>query len=183
MKKIALVLIFALVNIGLISGQEIFKKGDKVANLGIGFGNTFYTGSGYSTVIPAISGSFEYGIVDNLINGNNGSIGVGGLIGYSSSRYKYQDYKHTYRDFVIGVRGSFHYQFIDKLDTYAGVGIGYDIVSSSANGELAGYSATSNSLFVGGYIGARYYFTENFAVMSELGYDVGIFKIGVSYKF
>lgn len=183
MKKIALVLIFALINIGLVSAQDIFRKGDMVANFGVGFGNTFYSGSGYSTVIPAISGSFEYGIFDNLINGENGSIGVGGLLGYSSSKFKHGSYKYTYNDIVVAARGTFHYQFIDKLDTYAGVGLGYDIVSGKSKGEDASYKASSSSFFAGGFIGARYYFTDNFAVMSELGYDVGIFKIGVSYKF
>ena len=29
--------------------------------------------------------------------------------------------------FIIGVRGSFHYPLVDKLDTYTGLALGYDI--------------------------------------------------------
>ena len=64
--------------------------------------------------------SLTNGVVDNLINGNNGSISVGGYVGYtaSSANYGVSKYRSSYA--ILGARGAFHYQFAPKLDTYAG---------------------------------------------------------------
>jgi hypothetical protein len=36
------------------SFAQEFEEGDKVLNLGIGFGSTFYSGSLYSTALPPV---------------------------------------------------------------------------------------------------------------------------------
>ncbi len=188
MKKVLSVLVLVLASITLVSAQDVFKKGDMVLNVGIGLGNTLHTGSGYSTVIPPISGSFEYCIKDNLFDSKS-SLGVGAYLGYTSSEYKYNytgigKFKYKYSDVVLGVRGALHYQFIPKLDTYAGISLGYDIVSGSSSGSHnIAYSASSSAVYFGGFLGARYYFKNNLAVMAELGYDVSVFNIGIAYKF
>ncbi|MFV0536308.1 MAG: outer membrane beta-barrel protein [Dysgonomonas sp.] len=182
MKKKLLVLACLLVNITLVSAQDIFKQGDKVLNIGIGFGNTLYTGSGYSTKIPPISASLDVCIKDNLFD-EKSSLGVGGFIGYASSEYKIFDYKHKYSDFILGARGTLNYQFVEKLDTYAGLALGYDIVSASSSGTYADYSASASGLTFGIFAGARYYFTDQLAGMVELGYDIAVAKIGIAYKF
>ncbi|MDR3058018.1 MAG: hypothetical protein LBU84_07750 [Prevotella sp.] len=189
MKKKLLIIICALCSIAGSSAQNIFKKGDKVINAGIGFGNTYHSGSGYSTKIPAISGSFEMCIIDNLFD-EKSSLGVGGFIGYSSSEYKYDYagsglYKYKYSDFILGARGALHYQFIDNLDTYVGLSLGYDIVSGKASGTYLStdYSASASGIEFGAFLGARYYFSDQWAGMFELGYDIAIAKVGVAYKF
>ncbi|MDR3340692.1 MAG: hypothetical protein LBT25_11505 [Candidatus Symbiothrix sp.] len=154
--------------------QDVFKKGDKVVNLGIGLG-TYGGYSGFSSSFLPISGSFEYGILDNLINGKAG-IGVGGYLAYTSWKNKATDW--TASDFIIGARGSFHYQFVDKLDTYVGLMLGYDIYNSSYSGS-DGSSSVSFSTF----LGARYYLTDNIGVFAELGYGVAALELGVAYKF
>jgi hypothetical protein len=35
----------------------------------------------------------------------------------------------------------------------------------------------------GGYVGARWFFTKNIAVYSELGYMISVFNTGVTFKF
>ena len=33
------------------------------------------------------------------------------------------------------------------------------------------------------FVGARYYFSNSFAALAEIGYDVSLIRIGVAYKF
>lgn len=180
MKKLLLIIALAVFGIHASNAQEAFQQKDLVLNVGIGFGNTLHSGNGWKTSIPPISASVEYCIKDNLFD-DKSSIGIGGILGFAGQKYDKYGLDLKYTDIVIAARGAFHYQFIPKLDTYAGLGIGYDILSTS--GSFGEYSADSSSFFIAAYVGARYYFTNNFAVMSELGYDIGVFKIGIAYKF
>lgn len=179
MKKLTLLVACMLLAVLPLSAQSSFSKGDKVVSAGIGLGNTLH-GSNYSISLPPLFVGMDYAVVDGLIDGN-ASIGVGGYLGYSSSKYKVADYKSTIRDYVFGVRGSFHYQFIDNLDTYAGLMLGYDVVSHSNSHN--NYKVDSNSFIIPFFIGARYYFSDTFAVMGELGYGISVLNVGVSFKF
>jgi len=159
-----------------ISAQDdAFNKGDKVAQAGIGLGS-YISWSGYSSTVPPIAASFEYGIVD-LFDGK-GAVGVGGYLAYTSFGYK-GDFNWTISDLIIGPRGLFHYQFVDKLDTYAGLMLGYDIVSYGQKDSNLSGSGFISSWFVG----ARYYFANNIAVYGELGYGIAPLELGISYKF
>lgn len=183
MKKLFLSLV--VIALFLLPGQaqNTFNYGDKVVNLGIGLGSRIYSGSAYSKITPAISGSFEVGIKDDLFD-EYSSLGVGGYMGYTSAEYTYgPGYGWKYTDFVIGARGLVHYQLIDDLDSYAGAMLGYDIVSSKTfgNGTFAG-SASSSGLDVALFIGGRYYFTEKIAGLLELGYGIAYLNIGVAIK-
>lgn len=182
MKKVILSLLSLLV-VSAVSAQS-FNKGDKVLNLGIGLGSTVYSGSGYKITIPPVSASFEYGVVDNLFD-EKSSIGVGGYLGYTASKYEWgTNYDYKYSSAIVGVRGSFHYSFIEKLDTYTGLSLGYNIVSAKSDyKELGSYSAQGSEMYLGWYLGARYYFKETFGVMAELGYDIAYLNIGVAFKF
>jgi hypothetical protein len=180
MKKLILVktlMIFALC-LGFSAGTfaQEFSKGDKVVNLGVGLG-TYLGYTGYSNKVTPISGSFEYGLFDNLFD-EHSAIGVGGYLAYTSWGSKSSN-NWTVSDFILGARGTFHYQFVEKLDTYAGLMFGYDVVSySNASAELAG-SGVASSFFAG----ARYHFTRNLAVFGELGYGIAALELGISIKF
>lgn len=187
MKKLLLIIACGIFSFQIASAQDVFTKKDIVINAGIGFGNTLHAGTGYKTTLPAISGSVDVCIVDNLFDANS-SIGVGGIIGYGAYKYDYgtylgRKYEIKYSDFILAARGTFHYQFVPKLDTYGGVTLGYKIVSSSSDLDSRVYSADGSAVFAGAYVGARYYFSDSFAAMAELGYDIAIFKIGVAFKF
>jgi hypothetical protein len=187
MKKIILAIFATILAVGALQAQDVFSKGEKVANLGIGFGS-YLGGSGYSATIPPISASVEFCIIDGLIDGN-ASIGVGGYLSYSANKWNNNllgfDYGYKYSYFVIGPRGAFHYQFIDKLDTYAGVMLGYNVVSASYYGDdlYETAAASSSGVWFGGFAGARYYFTPTIAVFAEVGYGVAAIELGVSLKF
>jgi hypothetical protein len=187
MKKLLLSLLVVVFALTQLHAQEsTFKKGDKVVNLGIGLGSTLYTGTGYKMGIPPISASLEIGIV-NLLN-DKASIGVGGYLGYSSHKYSYSAYTYTdswtYSNFIIGARGAFHYALLDKLDTYAGLILGFNIASSKWTGTGTQTThASSGGLVSSEFIGARYFISNNFAVMAELGYGITYLNLGVALKF
>jgi hypothetical protein len=176
MKKLFVSIIAFVAFVQVSDAQNnVFAKDDKVVSASLGFVNTVYGGSKWSITSPPISLTGEYGIVDRLINGK-ASIGVGIELGYAGMKYSIPSLSYKYSNLIIGTKGAFHYQFIDKLDTYASLIIGYDIVSGDSN------YAVSNFIW-GCYVGARYYFTNNFAVMTEIGDHFFLLNIGVAYKF
>lgn len=188
MKKVAITLFAAILAFNLSAQDNMLSKGDKVLNVGIGFGSQLYSGSGYTSSVPPISASLELGVKDDVLD--IGSIGVGGYLGYTSSKWEYTyfggNWGYKYSSFVIGARGSFHYPLIDKLDTYTGLMIGFNVVSAKEFGDidpLYNYDASSSRAIFAWYAGGRYYFTDNFAAMAEIGYGIAWFNIGVALKF
>jgi len=183
-KTYAFMLAAIFTTLNLASQDPVFLKGDKVLNLGIGLGSTLYSGTYYKSQVPPVSASLEIGVVDNIIE--KGSIGVGPYVGYSSYKYEYMDWGYKYSNIIIGVRGNFHYPFVDKLDTYAGLLLGYNIASSKEFGNsIPGYdySYSAGGLIYSGFIGARYYIKDAFALMAELGYGIAYLNLGVALKF
>jgi hypothetical protein len=178
MKKLLLVLLVAIFSLTQLVAQEsTFKKGDKVVNLGIGFGSTYYSAF-YTSRTPALSVSFETDVKDGILD--KGSIGVGGYLGYSSASYS--GYWKT-TNIVIGARGAFHYPLVNKLDTYTGLLLGYNIYHFKYESGFLGSAGTSSGLLLAWFAGARYYFTDKFGVMAEIGYGISYFNIGVNFKF
>ena len=186
MKKLLLSLLVVVFSLTQLLAQEsTFKQGDKVINLGIGLGSTLYTGSYYKIGVPPISASLEIGVADGILD--KGSIGVGGYLGYSSHKYSYAYYTYTdswtYSNFIIGARGVFHYPLVNKLDTYTGLLLGFNIASSKWTGTGTETThASSGGVAYSWFIGGRYYFTDKFAGMLELGYGITYLNIGVALK-
>ena len=174
-KKVFLAALALIGSVSLANAQEVFHKGTTAINAGIGLGS-YYSG----ITIPPLSVSLDYGVADNLINGNNGSISVGGFAGYTATSHTYGAYKSTFSYIALGGRGAFHYQFAPKLDTYAGLMVSYDIVSSNYD-AFSNYIKSSHidwSLF----LGARYFFTEKIGAFAELGYGFYNLNLGVTFK-
>jgi hypothetical protein len=187
MKKLIFVftVAFSLISYSA-KAQETFLKGDKVINLGIGLGSYIgYSGADFST--PPVSLSGEYCVKDGLIN-ERASIGVGGYLAYTGSKVSLlddYDYGWWYRYYVIGARGAFHYMVAPKFDAYAGVMLGYNIVSLSWYGD-SNYKSDGNATSAAAYstfVGARYLFTENIGVFAEVGYGIAAIELGLSLKF
>jgi hypothetical protein len=175
MKKILVFFVVACFSLTQLLAQEsTFNKGDKVLNLGLGIGSSLYSTGG---IIPPLSASLEVGVVDNIIE--KGVIGVGGYLGFAS--YGHRDY-YKVTNIIIGPRGTFHYPFVDKLDTYAGLMIGYNVVSYHWTG-MEGIAGSSSGLVSSFFIGGRYYFSDSMAAMLELGYGIAYLNVGVAFKF
>lgn len=190
MKKFFLLSLFvAACSLQLAAQEPSFAKGDKVVNLGIGFGSVLYTGTYYSTVIPPVSVSFEKGINDDILGG--AVIGIGGYLGISSYKWEYPynymgaTWGYKYTNIILGARGSVHYPFVEKLDTYAGLMLGYNISTSKEYGTIDpnyNYNESYGGFTYAFYVGGRYYFTESLAGMLELGYGISYLNLGVAFK-
>ena len=174
---------------GLAAFTQSFEKGSQAINLGIGVGNTAYFGSYYSGFLPSASGSYEYGIWEIPMGAElTGVISLGGYLGASMSKYIYGGNKDDYSlttDVIIAARGNYHFIFHDKLDTYAGIWFGVDVVSTKYKGPYAdpneNYASTGPT--GGAYVGARWLFSDNFGVYAELGYLISVLNVGVTFKF
>jgi hypothetical protein len=186
MRKIAVTLFAAILAINLSAqDNEVFSKGDKVLNVGIGFGGGYYTGfaSGYSKT-PFLSASFDVGVFDGFLD--NATVGIGGYVGFSSLKWESGlGYGWKQTNFVIGPRGTFNYQFVDNLDTYAGILLGYHVVSTKETGNwTTPYNSAASGVYFSGFAGARYYFTDNIAAFLELGSgNLALASLGVVVKF
>lgn len=182
-KKILPVLIAVLLFSFAEAQNTTFNEGEKVLNVGIGIGSTIYSGSAYGSSIPPLSASLEFNVADEVFD-ENSSVGVGGYLGYAGYDHTGFGSDYNFSNFILGARGALHYQFIEQLDTYAGIMLGYNIVSwsSSAGGYDFG-SAASSGFISSFYIGGRYYFNENIAAMLELGYGIAYLNIGLAFKF
>jgi len=181
LKRMAIVLIAAVtVSVSAVAqtaSEDDFGKGTMVFSLGLGLGSTMY-GAGYGMKIPPVSASLEFCILDNLFkNSGKGAIGIAPTVGYAS--YGWGSW--GFSDIMVGAKGNFHYQFIPKLDTYAGVHVGYGIVKWDAGDYLTG--TAGSGLYYAFLVGGRYYFANNLAGWAELGYGVSVLNIGIAVKF
>jgi hypothetical protein len=160
-------------------GQNAYKKGDRVVTAGIGLGGV---GGVYgSTTLPAINVGYEVGFEDKISLG-----GLAGIAGTSDDLGGGWKFNYTY--IIIGARGAYHFlENNEKMDAYAGIMLGYNIVSASVT-KPSGYSgpdlwsASGSYLEWGGFIGGRYYFTPQIAGFAELGYGIGLLNLGITYK-
>ena len=180
---LAVAILFACVSVTM--AQDVFVKGDKIGHIGFGVGD-FLGGTGYKTTVPPVLISGEYGLTDALLENGKGFIGVGGYMAYAANKHTYSgNYGYKYSYFIIGGRGAFHYQFVDKLDTYAGAMLGYNVASASYFGddEFSGAKADAGGVTYSTFIGARYYFAENIAAFAELGYGIAALELGLAFKF
>jgi hypothetical protein len=179
MKKVLFVLLTLLVVSSMTSYAQGFRNGSKTLNAGIGIG---FAGIEGSATLPPISIGYQVGITNK--------ISVGGIVCYSGSSYKAafgaSSYEWKYSYIVIGARGEYHFmEPSDKLDLYAGLTLGYDIVSvTTPSGTLTGisYSAAGSGLFVGGHVGARYAVSNSWGGFAELGYGIGYLTVGAYFK-
>jgi len=178
MKKFLLAALVFVGSLGVANAQEIASKGTSMVNLGIGLGYRF----GGSMSVPPLSVAYDYSLKSGLIDGN-GAITLGGYPAYTSANYSYYlggtsfSASHT----VLGVRGMFHYQFVPKLDTYAGLMLGYHIASTSATGYY-GNSLVGSGFDLGVILGARYFFTPRIGAFTELGYTLPYWNLGLTFK-
>ena len=167
---------------------QTFDQGDKVLSFGLGLGSTYVAwNSYYKMSVPPVFVAGDYCLREDLGPGN---LGVGGILAYSAYKYHYNYgtyvYGWKYTTFIIGARGTYHFtDLVEQLDLYGGVVLGAKIVTSKEFGDTFGtnYTANSSGVLYDLFAGARYYFTDNFGVMGELGYGIAWLKIGVSLKF
>ncbi len=162
--------------------EPIFREGDKVLSLGFGVGTTLYSRSFHTSRMVPASLSFEYGVMDDFMI-EDMTLGFGGYLGFSSSRLKAANIDYQY--YIVGGRAGLHYPIVENFDTYAGLMMGINIINSSVPKQDNSDHEKDNDagLISSLYLGGRYYFAEDFAVMGEIGYGVSYLTVGISFRF
>ncbi|MBD2754853.1 hypothetical protein [Spirosoma validum] len=176
MKKLhfSILLVLGLLAATQSYAQYIPDKGSKLLNAGIGVGG-YGLGLGYSSGI-SLGASLEFGVTKNITVGgfvDYRRLSYSGLSGISGDGVSY---------FYIGARGSYHFNEIinipnDKVDLYAGIGLGYLGVSGTY------YAGSVGGIFLPVHLGGRYFFSESVGGFAELGSSVAPLKLGVTFKF
>lgn len=212
MKKLILTSLIAInilgsKNLSFSQDAVAFDKGTLVVTAGYGFPDLYRTSlrtryNGYTSTTVKGFGPLlfkgDYGIV-KFKWGH--SVGVGAVIGYNSTSVNFTNYYYNtgflytpytqtdkYRTITIGARGTYHFFTKEKFDCYASIGLGFNInsysYSSTVPGTFINSSYGRSGLYSAATVGIRYYFTKNFGVYSELGWDLNApIQGGVCLKF
>ncbi|MDA3879493.1 MAG: hypothetical protein PF436_03820 [Prolixibacteraceae bacterium] len=149
MKKfiIIIVAVFLMFNVAMAQ-EQLFLKHDKNLNIGMGFLNH-----------PVISATLDYGIIDDVFD--YGTIGAGPYAGFGFSA------THTYLH--AGARGTFHYPLIEKIDTYVGLGVGFNL----------GIETKEKMIWHPNFvIGANFPINDDITLYGELGTGVSYLAFG-----
>jgi hypothetical protein len=150
-----------------------FKQGDKFLNATIGL-NSYY-----SNGLP-LGASFEVGITDAISVGGQADYASGNASGISGLGFT---------AFYVGARGAYHLGELlkvnsDKVDLYAGLGLGYRSFSWKDSAFTGTGYSFGNGIDFNYFIGGRYFFTDNIGGVLELGYSgVSNARVGVTFKF
>ena len=156
-----------------------FHQGDKLLNIGVGLSSYYYG--------TPIGASFESGVSDDISVGAQFDYNSGNYDGYYSYSYRW-----GYSAYYVGLRGSYHLNNIlqlneDKVDLYAGLGLGYQRFRWDDDAYGYGYGYTYNyrsGLFFNYFVGGKYYFTPKVGAFVELGYTgLSSSRVGISFKF
>ncbi|MDR9418134.1 DUF6646 family protein [Gracilimonas sp.] len=166
MKKI-LTILFAIVLLPLAVQAQYGGKGSLDINAGIGLGSNL-TGTG----IP-IGLSADYGI--------NEEVTIGGYAGYASTSEDIGIGEWEYTNIIFGARGTYHKEFVENLDTYGGVMLGYNVAEAEWKGQ-GNLSASVGGFTYSGFAGLRYHFTDKIGVYGEVGYGIAYLQTGLTVR-
>jgi len=179
MKKIALIIV-AIVCVSLgSSAQGMFEKGTQLFKLGIGV-------NGVGTPFEV---SYERGVKENFLGVDGLVLGLGANVGYYGYSEDFSNlagsYSWKYTDLIVAGRALAHYPLINKLDTYGGVILGYNVASVKYDGPNASSmpSPSAGGFVFGGVVGARYEFNQSWGAYVEAGFGISNLNLGVAYKF
>lgn len=183
LKKISLlvaIIVFACTN---ITAQNLtIEPGQNFAHAGVGFGGFGYTNASF---FPAIGVSYDRMLMPEI---GPGYISVGGAVGFKSATYKYnignENFKDRWTNIFVGARALYHWDVLnqDKYDVYGGLVLGIRYYNYSYDGLGLDVSANQIYPWVGGVIGAQYFFTRNIGAYAEIGYSISYLNLGVSIK-
>lgn len=149
--------IFAMLTAGQAQANDVFAKNDLLASITLGFGNGF----GQRVAI-------DYGVADGWLDGK-ASLGVGASVNNTIG------WNFRYDALSVIANCSFHYQFVENLDTYvvAGFGGGIAMAENHFGGGIDWTSA----------VGLRYYFSPTMAFNFEAGHTAGCFvNLGLTFR-
>lgn len=162
--------------------SQTFEQGKKYVHLGVGVISP-YAYADSKMGVPPLHASFEVGVTDN--------IGIGGLVGYTSSKYEQSflgdSYNWKFSYLILGARGYYHFTNVEVCDLYAGAMLGYNVASAkfeSTNSDLERLVTEPKvgGVAFAGFVGARKNVGENFTIFGELGYSIAWLSAGVCFN-
>jgi len=145
------------------SDLYVFEKGNHLAgaNVGVKLANDNRT---------SISAFYEYGLARLFVN--ESTLGGGFFGGFHQNKLG----KENEKTYILGVRLNVHYQFVDRLDTYAGFAPNFNIKTYSMEKDRAKFDCYF-------HVGLRYYLTNWLGVFAEASTGFNNFSGGLSVKF
>lgn len=133
----------------------------------------------------------EEGTVTTIVNQLGGivdELGLCGLLFECDTITESTDGGYDkYTVLTPGIRLAYHRQVLENLDTYGSVVLGYNVIRSRRNGD-SGLDLTeyTNQIPTFAYftsVGARYYFSPQWAIYGELGYGtLTVVNVGLTYR-
>jgi hypothetical protein len=182
MKKYFSVAVFTLLLTCFLSSNSFSQwqaeKSYFGPTIGLSFGNS----------VPEFGLNYEYGYTLKDV----GVIGIGGIMRYWSYSDDWAWGKWSNTNILIAAQGNYHIKLDNKkIDPFAGLIIGYDIVSSSweDNSGWSGYyheSATGSTFIASFQVGCRYFLKDNLALVARFGVgnsSYSALNLGVDWKF
>lgn len=165
--KHVLIITAALLFIPVAASAQYGGPGTIDINAGIGLGSNL-TGTG----IP-IGLSVDYGF--------NEQITIGGYAGFASTSEDFGMGTWKYTNIIVGARGTYHKEFVENIDTYGGLLLGYNIASAEWDGP-GNLEASAGGFTYSFFVGGRYHFTEKVGAYMELGYGIAIIQTGITFR-
>lgn len=180
-KTIAILFIIVFATSMIFAQGALPKKGD----LFIG-GKLALVGTGTYTSDIGFVVNAEMVTREDFLNLGDipASLGFGAMFGYSGG-----DHSMYWNFSRIMIMGSAYYHADvlknDKIDTYVVVNLGFDIYTwkwDGVSGILNDSRDTDVDLSFNSAVGARYFITNNLALVGEFGWGIGLIRIGVDLK-
>lgn len=111
------------------------------------------------------------------------ALGIGAVFGYAGGDHSV--YWHFSR-IVIAGSAYYHADVLknEKIDTYVVFNLGVDILTwkwDGVSGIIEGDRDTDVRLDFNSAIGARYFLTNNLALVGEFGWGIGLIRIGADF--
>ena len=148
----------------------------------IQFANSGDFSLGLMVGIPQYMGGTPYFSIDGMVGlkdgfihtqkfGDNGAVDLGLLAGFQTFN------SGNYWSLPTVARGSFHFEFVKKLDVYAGVMAGVEFFHwaydeyNQYNEFIENRKGTDLYFVFGNYLGAKWHFTEHFGLKVEFARD------------
>lgn len=186
MKKIFLIL--ALAAMSLTSAAQ-FDINSKMLGVGAGLGWSYRYGYSGESHFPSITLFYEQGFYDLE---DVGTLSIGGLIGFQSSRYKNNslNYRWNWTNTYAAAKAALHFNQVElfndpKCDLYAGLSLGLRYTHTTLTGNYLpeeDYKSNDFGLMLNVFAGFRYYINPKFAAYAEVGYGISYLTLGVSYN-
>jgi hypothetical protein len=154
-------------------GSAQFLQGQKSMGAHIGL-------SGVGTA-PSIGVSGEMAYSDRLAFGGWADTwSYGESVSTSSGGYNWSS-----RYIAVAGTGAYHFPLEEhpKWDPFAGLALGYFVVSNEAEGPSGSYaSADASRVFLGGFGGVRYAFRERLRGVARAGFGASYLTVGIDYR-